>query len=298
MKQILTILFCCLAVFSITSQELNCNVLINSDQVQGTNRSVFNTLQQSLSNFVNNRRWTTLNYANAERIDCNMNIIIKKVEDNVFSGEIMIQSRRPVYNSSYTSTLLNFRDNNLTFDYRENDQLEMNENTISSNLTAIMMFYVYIIIGYDMDSYSRLGGTPFFEQAEQIVNLAQSAEFSGWKAFESTRNRYALINNLMDEAFKKYRNYFYEYHRLGLDEMTDNVANGRARIAAGLPLLRDANRARPSAIVISSFLDAKSDELINIFSQGTDKEKKDAVEILSDVNPTASDRYRSIQKPK
>ena len=145
-----------------------------------------------------------------------------------------------------------------------------------------------------MDSYSKLGGTPFFEAAEKIVNDAQSTSFSGWKAFESSKNRYALVNNLSDEAFKKYRLYFYEYHRLGLDEMSINMTNARTRIATGLPLLREANRARPSALVITSFLDAKNDELINIFSKATDKEKKDAVQVLTDINPTNTERYEKI----
>lgn len=147
-----------------------------------------------------------------------------------------------------------------------------------------------------MDSFTRLGGTPYFQTAESIVNAAQAADLVGWKAFESPRNRYALINNIMDEAFKKYRNYFYEYHRLGLDEMSQNMTNARAKILSGLPLLREANRARPSAIVISSFMDAKSDEMINIFSKATDKEKKEAVEVLCDINPTYTERYEKILK--
>ncbi len=279
---------------SANAQELNCNIQINSDQISGSNKSVYNTLQKSVSEFVNNRRWTEMTYTNIERIECSMNIIIKKVEQDVFTAEIQVQSRRPVFNTNYNSTLFNFKDNNFTFDYKEFDQLEMNENTITSNLTAVLAYYVYIIIGYDMDSYTRLGGTPYFQAAESIVNAAQAADLVGWKAFESSRNRYALVNNLTDEAFKKYRNYFYEYHRLGLDEMSINMTNARARIAAGLPVLREANRARPSAVVISSFMDAKSDELINIFSKATDKEKKDAIEILSDVNPTQIDRYEKI----
>ncbi|MGB4577232.1 MAG: DUF4835 family protein, partial [Paludibacter sp.] len=275
-----------LIVSSMNAQELNCNIQINSDQISGSNKSVFNTLQKSVSEFVNNRRWTEMTYTNIERIECSMNIIIKKVEQDVFTAEIQVQSRRPVFNTNYNTTLFNFKDNNFTFDYKEFDQLEMNENTITSNLTAVLAYYAYIIIGYDMDSYTRLGGTPYFQAAESIVNAAQAADLVGWKAFESSRNRYALVNNLTDEAFKKYRNYFYEYHRLGLDEMSINMTNARAKIAAGLPVLREANRARPSAVVISSFIDAKSDELINIFSKATEKEKKDAVEILSDVNPT------------
>lgn len=281
----------------VQAQELNCNIQINSDQVQGTNKSVFNTLQKSITEFVNNRKWTQLTYTNAERIECSMNIIVKKVESDAFTAEILVQSRRPIYNTNYNSPLINFKDNEFTFNYKEFDILEMNENTITSNLTAVLAYYSYLIIGYDMDSYSRLGGTPFFQSAESIVNAAQGSDLGkGWKAFDSSKNRYALINNILDEAFKKYRNYFYEYHRLGLDEMSVNPTNARARIAEGLPLLREANRARPSAVVISSFLDAKNDELINLFSKATSKEKEMAVQILCDVNPTQTTRYEQILK--
>jgi len=278
------------------AQELNCAVQINSEQVPGSSKSIYTTLTKSITEFMNNRKWTELSFSNEERIECTLNIIIKKVDGDAFTSEIQVQSRRPIYNSNYYTTLFNFKDINFTFNYKEFDQLEMNQNTITSNLTAVLAYYAYVIIGYDMDSYSRLGGTSSFQAAENIVNLAQGADLAGWKAFESTRNRYALINNLLDEAFKKYRNYFYEYHRLGLDEMSTNSTNARARIAEGLPILRETNRSTPSAIAISSFLDAKSDELINIFSKGTVQEKKDAVEILSDVYPTQSGRYEKILK--
>ncbi len=279
---------------NLNAQELNCTVQINSDQISGSNKDVFNTLQKSISDFMNNRKWSEMTFTNIEKIECSMNLIVKSVQQDNYTAEIQIQSRRPIYNANFYSTLFNFKDNNFTFDYKEFDQLEMNENTITSNLTAVLAYYAYVIIGYDMDSYSRLGGTSFFQAAERIVNAAQAADLTGWKAFESSRNRYALINNLTDEAFKKYRNYFYEYHRLGLDEMTSNTVNARAKIAAGLPILRETNRARPSAIAIASFLDAKTDELINIFSKGSEKEKKEAVEVLSDVNPTQIDRYEKI----
>ncbi len=297
MKKIGIVLSFITLIFALQAQELNCTVSINSDQVQGTNKSVFNTLQKSLSELINNRKWSELTYANSERIECTMNIIVKKVENDVFTAEIQVQSRRPVFNSTYNSPLFNYKDNDFTFNYKEFDQLEINANTINNNLTAVLAYYVYIIIGYDMDSYSRLGGSPFFQSAESIVNAAQGADLGkGWKAFESTKNRYALINNLLDEAFKKYRNYFYEYHRLGLDEMSTNATNARGRIAEGLPLLREANRARPSAIVISSFLDAKNDELINVFSKATTKEKTDAVQVLCDINPTQTSRYEQMLK--
>lgn len=282
----------------VSAQELNCNININSDLIQGTNKSVFTTLQKSMYEFVNNRKWTEMTFTPEERIECTMNITVKKVEGDNFTAEILVQSRRPVYNSSYTTTLFNFKDNDFTFTYQEFDQLEWNPSVITSNLTAVLAYYAYIIIGYDMDSFSRLGGTSAFQAAENIVNLAQGINLSGWKAFESPRNRYALVSNLLDEAFKPFRNYFYEYHRLGLDMMVDNSANARAKIAEGLHVLRDVNRARPSAIVISTFLDAKTDELINIFSKGTEKEKMLVVEILSDVDPTQTAKYEQILNSK
>ncbi len=263
--------------------------------VPGSNKSVFTELEKSASEFVNHRKWTDLVFAEDERIDCTMNIIVSKVEDDLFTCELQVQSRRPVYNSSYNTTVLNFQDKSLVFNYKEFEVLEFNENQISSNLTAVLTYYAYVIIGYDMDSYSRLGGTPYFQMAERIVNSAQSMDMPGWRAFESTRNRYALISNLNDEAFKKYRNYFYEYHRLGLDEMTINMNNARARINLGFSILRETNRARPAAIAITSFLDAKTDEILNIFKRATDQEKKNVIEILSDINPTQSEKYESIR---
>lgn len=298
MKHIVcTIAFIC-GLFSINAQELNCNVTLNYSQIQGTNTSVFTNLEKAVNEFVNNRRWTNMTYGVNERIECNMNIIVRAVDGNLFSAEIIVQSRRPVYNSGYTTPLFNFRDQNFTFEYKEFDQLEMNETTLTSNLVAVLAYYAYLIIGYDMDSYSRLGGTPYFQSAENIVTSAQSTDWSGWKAFESNRNRYALINNLMDEAFKKYRNFYYDYHRLGLDEMAANITNARARIAEGIPVLREANRARPSAIVITTFMETKSDEMINLFSKAPTDEKAIVVEILSDVNPTLSSRYEEILTAK
>lgn len=301
MKNKKNIILILLSVFFVTAQaqELNCKIQINSDQIQGTNKSVFNSLEKSMTEFVNNRKWTDMTYANKERIECTMNIIVKKVEDDVFTAELQVQSRRPIYNTGYFSSLFNHKDNSFSFIYKEFDQLEWNENVVTSNLTAVLAYYSYLIIGFDMDSYSRLGGTSAFQAAERVVNAAQGANLDGWDvSIKNSRNRYTLTNNLLDEAFKKYRNYFYEYHRLGLDEMSINANNGRARIAAGLPILREANRARPSAMIIYSFLDAKNDELINIFSKGTTKEKEEAVQVLTDVYPTLTPRYEEILKEK
>lgn len=282
--------------YGIYAQELKCNFQINSDKIQGSNKSVFNTLQKDANEFLNNRRWTTLEYAEDERIECSINMIINSVEEDNYSTEIVVQSRRPIFNSSYTTTLLNFRDKDLKFTYREFETLEFNPDNLTTNLTAVLAYYAYLIIGYDMDSFARLGGTAQFQAAENIVSMAQSSDWTGWKAFENDHNRYALISNIMDATFKKLREYYYEYHRLGLDEMSANATNGRARIAAGLPMLREVYRARPTTVIISTFLNAKSDELINIFKQGTTEEKKLAVDILSHVNPTQTSRYESIMK--
>lgn len=288
-------------IHGVQAQELKCNVTINSDQVEGSNKSVFNTLQQSIQEFVNNSQWTNLTFQDKERIECNMLIVVKQVQDNMYICEFTCQSRRPVYGTTYTTPILNFKDNNFSFTYQEFDRLDFQQHTFTSNLTALIAYYCYLIIGHDMDSFSRLGGTPYFQICEDIVNAAQSAslestEQSGWKAFDSNRNRYALINNLMDEAFKEYRQYFYDYHRYGLDEMINNVANGRARIASGIEILDKANKARPATYVINAFLDAKSDELVNIFQEGTEDERTKVYETLVNIDPTRQSTYEQIQQ--
>lgn len=285
----------------VSAQELRCTVTINSDQIQGSNKEMFTTLKQSIEEFVNNTKWTNLTFQDRERIECSMMLVVKSVADNIFMCDFTCQSRRPVFGTSYSTPVLNFQDNAFCFAYQEFDRMDFQLSTFTSNLTALVAYYCYLIIGYDMDSFARLGGTPYFQQCENIVTAAQSAsleeaEAKGWRAFDSNRNRYALVNNLIDEAFKPYRNFCYEYHRLGLDEMINNVANARARIAKGLPVLRDANRARPATYVVTTFLDAKNDELVNIFSMGTPDEKKQVYELLTDLDPTRMEIYEGINR--
>jgi hypothetical protein len=283
------------------AQELNCTVTVNSDQVQGTNKEVFNTLKQSIEEYVNTSRWTNMTFQEKERIECSMLLVVKSVQDGVYNCEFTCQSRRPVYGTSYSTPTLNFKDNNFVFTYQEYDRLDYQQSTFTTNLTALLAYYCYLIIGHDMDSFSKLGGTACFQVCEQIVTAAQSAsldnaEAAGWKAFESNRNRYALINNLMDEAFKKYRTYYYDYHRHGLDEMINNVANGRARIAKDFKILKEAYNARPATYVVNAFLDAKADELVNIFKQGTSDEKKMIYDLLMDIDPTRQSTYDEINR--
>jgi hypothetical protein len=299
MKKILFILLAICYWPLAFAQELNCTVTVNSDQIEGSNKQVFETLKQAIEEYMNSNRWTNMTYADKERIDCSMLLVVKAYENNMFACEMTLQSRRPVYGTTYMTPLLNFKDNNFNFYYQEFDRIEYQQNQFTTNLTAMLAYYCYLIIGHDQDSFQRMGGTPFFQQCEEIVNACQSAsmeqaEQKGWMAFDSNRNRYALINNLLDEAFKKYRNYYYEYHRLGLDEMSANVTNGRARIAEGLPVLKEAYRARPATYVVNTFLDAKADELADIFAKGTDKEKKTVYEILTDIDPTRQNTYDRI----
>ena len=290
MKKITSFIFLILLCAYSYAQEINCTVSINSDQIEGSNKQVYTTLKTAIEEYMNQNRWTN-----------SMMIIVKSVADNMYTCEMTLQSRRPVFGTTYTTPLLNFKDNNFNFTYQEFDRIEYQQNQFTTNLTAMLAYYCYLIIGHDMDSFQKLGGTPFFQQCEEIVNACQSAsmdnlEQKGWLAFDSNRNRYALINNMLDESFRKYRSYYYEYHRLGLDEMTGNMTNGRARIAEGIPVLKEAYRARPATYVVNTFLDAKADELVDIFSKGTDKEKKLVYDILMDIDPTRQNTYDKINQ--
>lgn len=303
MKRLSFVSIMLLTALFVSAQELRCKVTINSDKIEGSNKSVYETLRQTLEEYINTTRWTNLTFAEKERIDCSMMIIVNSVDNNVYHCEMQIQSRRPVYNTAYYSSMVNMRDVQFNFLYQEFDRLEYTPGVFTTNIAELVAYYCYLLIGYDMDSYSRLGGTPYFQECEGIVSTAQSAsiddaEVKGWKAFDSNRNRYALINNLMDEAFRDFRNYSYEYHRLGLDEMSQNVANGRARIAEGITILRETNKARPATYAVNVFLDAKSDELINIFSQGTSSEKDLVYETLNAVDPTRQAQYEKIKGGK
>ena len=306
------ILFCCLILlaFSAKSQELNCNVQVNSDKIEGSNKELFEVLRQSVSEFLNSNKWTNLTFSPQEKIDCNLLIIVGALEDNLLTCEATIQASRPVYNTTYTTTILNMRDPNFTFTYQAYDQLLYQQSTFQSNLTAMLAYYVYLILGIDADSYQRLGGTPYFQMCESIVSSAQTAsgltdgESAGWAfsrsigGFKGGSGRYVIANELVDEAFKPYRQFFYEYHRTGLDEMQANVDNARARIAKGITALKETNKARPSNATIPMFLDAKSDELINIFSGGTDTEKNEVCELLSSIDPTRSSEYEQMKETR
>lgn len=280
------------------AQELNARVTVNSDKVQSTNKQVFTTLQKALTELVNNKRWTDATFAVNERIDCTITIIINEmVSDNSFKSEIQVQARRPVYNSSYTTTVLNFRDTQLDFEYTEFEPLEFMENTLSSNLVATVAFYIYTVLGLDFDSFSPKGGSGFLTQAQQIVSLAQAQpSWNGWKAFESDRNRHAISTALTDNTSEQFRDMWYNYHRKGLDEMAANPDRGRTTILSLLPVLDQIKSARPTSPLIQLFADTKLDEVVGIYSKATTQEKQEGHKQLSNLYPALTTRLESLKK--
>ena len=277
--------------------ELNARITINSDKIQGTDKSVFTALQKALTEYVNNRRWTDATFAINERINCSMTIILNERDDNSYKAEIQVQATRPVYNSSYLTTLFNFRDTELDFEYAQFEQLEYSPNTLTSNLTATVMYYIYIILGLDFDSFAPMGGKPFYERAQQIVNMAQAqGNWNGWKAFEKDDNRHGLITSLTDNSSENFRNLWYTYHRKGLDEMAANPDRGRTTIIEALPLMEEVKNARPTSVVPRIFQDAKLDEIVLIYSKATKQERQDGYKLLYELYPTQTKRLEPLQK--
>ncbi|MDR0796997.1 MAG: DUF4835 family protein [Tannerella sp.] len=279
------------------NSELNARITINADRVQGTYTQVYNTLQTALTSFVNNKKWSNATFGMNEKIECSFTIILSEVNDHTFKGEIQIQARRPVFNSTYTTTLLNFRDTQFDFEYTEFEPLEYTENVLNSNLTATFVFYIYTILGLDFDSFSPKGGSPFFQQAQQIVSLAQAQMgWTGWRAFDNDRNRHALVTALTENNGDVFRQFWYDYHRKGLDEMAANADRGRTNIITGLPALTKLKSARPTSVLLQVFSDAKLDELIAIYSKATTQEKQEGFKELSNLYPASTTRLDAIKR--
>lgn len=280
------------------AQELRCNVQVVSSQIQGTNKQVFQTLQNAIYEFMNNTAWTNHVYSNEERIDCNIMINLQDHSGDEFRGSIQVQSRRPIYNTSYNSSILNFKDDDVKFNYVEFEPLEFNINEHRSNLTSILAYYAYIIIGLDYDSFSLLGGTEFYQNAEKIVTNALNAPEKGWKAFESRKNRYWLVENILNDRYKGVREFLYRYHRLGLDVMESKEAKGRSEIAEDLKLLQKVYRQKPDPYLFfyDLILNVKSDEFVNIFSESFMTEADEVYNILVEIDPTRSDKYKKIKE--
>lgn len=289
---LISLSLCCMGIFA---QELNCRVVVNAEQVQTSDRSVFEDMETAFSNFLNNRQWTADNFEPEERIKCNIIITLQNPSSiGSYQATVQIQSARPVYNSNYETILLNFADRDWQFEYIESQPLNFNDNIFTSNLTSLLAFYAYIIIGLDYDSFSELGGSPYLRKALAIANNAQQSNRPGWNTLGSTRNRYWLVENLTNSQMQPVRTGIYQYHRLGLDTFQEAPDKSRQIIVDVLEDIQTTRKSYPNSILVISFLDAKSDELINLFSEGPLPARRKAYEILSNVDPANNSDYQKI----
>lgn len=288
-----------LSTLPLNSQELQAKININHSQIQGTDVSVFENLQQTLEQFVNERQWTPLQFQNNERIQCTFNITVTKYirEENRFECSALIQANRPVYNTSYSTTLYNNKDDNFHFAFAQFDQLNFTDEVIDNQLTALFAYYAYLIIGINLDSFSPMGGTDILQRCMYLVNNAQDLGFPGWKSFEDSRNRFAIINDYLDESLKPLRQLQYDYYRKGLDEMANNAERGRTEISEALENnLKVAHDNKPLSLLPQIWTDYKKDELINIYKgKGTQKEKERIFDLLMSINASQNSAWENIK---
>lgn len=295
MRSRLVLLFLLALPVTALSQELNCSVAVNANQVQTSDRAIFRDMEKAIEQFMNGRKWTTDVFRQHEKIVCNLLITITKMPTiGSFTASVQVQSARPVFNSTYTSLLLNFADREWEFEYIESMPLEYNDNTFTSNLTSMLAFYAYVIIGLDYDSFSELGGTPYFQRAMQVVNNAQQSSLPGWQPIGSNRNRYWMIENLNNPQMVAIRKAMYQYHRHGLDTFQSSPDESRQRILDGLKEIKKIRDINPSAILIISFFDAKGKELADIFSDGNIQIRRQAYDIVTAIDPSNRSMYDKI----
>lgn len=293
------VLLIVLATFRTYSQEFNCSISIATQQVEGTDKHIFETLEKALRQFINENKWTNFSLTQVEKLECSILInITERISTDEFRATMTMTLRRPVYKTSYYTSLFNYIDKDFTFKYIEYQPLDYSDNTFVSNLVSMMSYYIYVFLGLDFDTFSPNGGNPYFEKAQNIVNFSQSTPDKGWKSFENQKNRYWLVENLLNSAYSSVRQCLYKYHRLGLDQMYDNIDIGRNNITEALELLRKANREKPNLFIIRLFLDAKSDEIINIYSKAPPAEKTNVLNILKEIDPANSSKYQKIISDK
>lgn len=281
--------------FTAKGQELNCNVKINYDQITNANTQIFKTLQTSLSDFMNNTQFTSRDFKRSEKIECAIFITISSYDSNAFSGTIQVQSSRPVYNSTYLSPVFNFNDKDFSFRYNEYENLVYNPNTFSSNLISVVSFYANMIIGLDADTFTPYGGTPYYEQAQEIASVAQQGNSKGWSLQDGNQNRFALITDVLSNTFSSYRQALYDYHYQGLDKMADNQKEGKEKVAAAIKTISKIYSSRPNSFIMRVFFDAKSDEIVSIFSAGPMMTVTDLVDTLNRISPLNSSKWSNIK---
>jgi len=298
--RLLTTAILMLCTIIATAQELQVKININTQQVERMDKSVFENLQQTLEQWMNDRQWTELQFQKHERIVVNFNLTVTKYDasTNLFECTAMIQANRPVFNSSYTTTLYNNKDGDFNFQFAQFDQLNYNDEIVDNQLTALMAYYAYLIIGLNLDSFAPLGGTDVLQRCMHLINNAQSLGFSGWKSFEDNRNRFAIINDYLDEQMKPFRQLQYDYYRMGLDEMATNVERGRTNISEALEKgLKVAHEQKPLSLLPQIWTDYKRDEIANIYEgKGTQKEKQAIYEMLMSINAAQNNAWEKIRK--
>ena len=297
LKRIFLISIAALSCLGGSAQELNYTFEIDTKKVNNANKDIFNTLQEAVNEYLNTTVWTDAQFAANEKIQCKMYLTIAEYDESTgkMKGDLQVQSTRPVYNSSYTTTLINFKDTRIEFTYDNNEQLVYNEQEMQSNLTAILNFYALFVIALDFDSFALNGGDPYFEKLGNIVRMAQSSGESGWKAFEDSKNRRAVLSAYPDKQTSAIREIFYNYHRLGLDQMVTSVDKGRQTITQSLETLKKIYDVAPMSVCLSMFKDAKMDELVNIYSKANSTEKEKVYETLYPLYPTETDRLNRIK---
>lgn len=294
----ITLLIAAILVCATTAQaqELNCTVEVNASQVANASKSTFETLREAIADYLNTTKFSNAQIASNEKIDCRLFLTVKSYDDNLVTGDMQIQSSRPVYNSSYTTTLINFKDTKIDFAYQEGEPLIFSENSMESQLTAILNFYAYLILAVDFDSFSPRGGQPFWDRLASIVQMAQSSGEAGWKAFEDTKNRSAVLSAYTDRSTEGLRDMLYEYHLQGLDQMSVSPDKGRQKITETLNRLKTVYDANSMSVGLSMFKDAKLDELVNIYSKSTQTERDGVYKLLNDLYPTESKRTLQIKE--
>lgn len=297
MKLVILILLLMFGCVFAQAQDLNAHVQVLSPKIQTTNRRVFIALETAIRDFLNGKKWSNDQVLPQERIDCNFVLNITQWDGaSALSAEVQVQSSRPIFGSNYNSTLLNIDDKDFDFTYTEGQIIDFNEQFFQSNLSSFFAFYAYIIVGLDYDSFSKRGGTSYFEHAQNIVNSAQSASFKGWKAFDNNHDRYWLAENLNSNTYNSIRDFSYTYHRLGLDAMASNADVGLKAITAALPSIEQIDRQRTGAFLPQVFFTAKSDELLQVLSKANSQERQQAYQTLSTADPANGSKYQVLQR--
>ena len=295
MRKILSVLFACLFSFQVTSQELNAQVIVNSDLVNQTNQQIFKTLERTLNEFINTQAWTEQVFLNQEKITCSFVFNLSAYSNDQFEATLQVQSERPVYQTNYDSPVLNFLDKDITFSYQEIQPLFFNVSIFESNLISLISFYAYVIIGLDADTFLQNGGSRYFEKARQVVNLAQSSVRKGWKPADGLRNRFWLIDSLRSNTFKEYRQTMYNYHRSGLDQMTNDPIAGKKALMLSIQDLEPLFQRRPNAFLLQLFFDAKVEEIVNLFQEGPKIDFKKTEDVLKKIAPFFGGRWKQIK---